>query len=141
MRKSRRQVTINSRSVTAHCGSCSSVMLPTHSVCKRCGGLAADDDQRVNYERRAYYDRPAIPATVEVRLEDFAPAWARPNPERVPTILGCWPFGAADPSDSPAIAILTEPAVPGPRLEPVVYPNDVPAQRVAMPPIPSVILT
>ena len=49
MGKAPRQLPINSRSTTASCGQCSALMLPNASVCKRCGGLAADYDRRIDY--------------------------------------------------------------------------------------------
>jgi hypothetical protein len=130
MGKAPHQLTINSRSYTASCGGCAALMLPNATVCRRCGGLAVDYDRRIDYDRPVVLDQPAVPAAVPVPLDDAFPAWARPNPERLSTILSCWPFGPADASDGPAITTFTEPAPSAPRLEPVTYPSDVPMQRV-----------
>lgn len=138
MGKAPRQLPINSRSTTASCGQCSALMLPNASVCKRCGGLAADYDRRIDYDRRADFELTAVQPAAPVLLEDALPAYAGPNPERLSTILGCWPFGAADASDGPTITLPAESTGPTPHLEPATYPNDVPTQRAEAESAPAV---
>jgi hypothetical protein len=60
-----------------------------------------------------------------------------PNPGRVSTVLSCWPFGAADPSDGPAFNAPAEPAPQAPRFEPYPYRTDVPTQRTEPESVPA----
>ena len=138
MGKARRQLTINSRFATATCGRCAALMLPNASVCRSCGDFAADYNRRIDYDHPIVEESPTVPTALQVRHEDALPAYARPNPERLSTILGCWPFGAADASDGPTITTADAPALPAPRLELVTHRSDVPIQRVEPESVPSI---
>jgi hypothetical protein len=137
MRTAPRQVTINSRSYAASCGRCGALMLPNATVCRSCRGFAVDHSRRPDYDRPVVFEEPIVPAAVQFAF-DASPAYARPNPERLSTVLSCWPFGAADPSDGQAITYFTETTLPAPRLEPVTQRSDVPSQRVEMQSVRSV---
>ncbi|HWA66152.1 MAG TPA: hypothetical protein VG899_07265 [Mycobacteriales bacterium] len=139
MRKSRRQLTVNSRTYAASCGRCRAVMLPNASVCRSCGGFAIDHNRHPDYDRPLALARAAAAADVQAVLEGALPVYARPNPQRVSTVLSCWPFGATDASEEPTpvtpVIELAEPSVLG--FEAVVHRSDVPTQRGEMESVPA----
>jgi hypothetical protein len=138
MRKTPRQLTVNSRSYAASCGRCAALMLPNASVCRSCGGFAVDHNRRSDYDRPVVFDQAPIATVVQVPLDDALPSYLRPNPERLSTILSCWPFGAAEASDGPAITTFAEPALPARHLELVAHRSDVPTQRAAIESVPAI---
>jgi hypothetical protein len=112
-------------------------MLPNATVCRICGGVADDLGRRIDYDRPLAYEQPTVATAVQVSLDELVPAYLRPNPERLSTILSCWPFGAADPSDGPATAISIEATRPAARDEPETRLGNVPAQRVPTNSVPA----
>lgn len=141
MGKAPRQLTINSRTYSASCGRCAAAMLPNATVCLSCGGFAVDHDRRISYARpfELDFDVATVQTVVRPLFDEAAmPSYARPNPERISTILGSWPFGAADASDGPAFTAVAEVTPPTPRLELLTHRSDVPSQRAEMESVPSV---
>ncbi|HVW81853.1 MAG TPA: hypothetical protein VHB69_13025 [Mycobacteriales bacterium] len=102
------------------------------------GELRVAEPSPTRYVETAAPAPAQLPASVAALLEAAAPEWARPNPDRVPTMLGCWPLGALDLTDHPTTTALTRTAQPARHLEPVAGRGDVPAQRREMESVPSI---